>query len=71
MQLLLRNKAVVTERAVTTADLLGSDADIAISDLSRARTLSRQNNAHACGNSPYEGIKVPDGMWRAISALRC
>lgn len=36
----------------------GSDADIAIFDPNRARTISYTNNAHNCDNSPYEGIPV-------------
>lgn len=37
---------------------MGSDADIAVFDPSRARTISWRTNAHRCDNSPYEGIHV-------------
>ena len=37
---------------------VGSDADIAIFDPSRARTISWRTNAHRCDNSPYEGMRA-------------
>ena len=37
---------------------VGSDADIAVFDPSRARTISWRTNAHRCDNSPYEGMHV-------------
>ena len=40
----------------------GSDADIAIFDPARARTISFRTNAHRCDNSPYEGMRVPGSV---------
>ena len=40
----------------------GSDADIAIFDPARRRTISWRTNAHRCDNSPYEGMTVPGSV---------
>lgn len=41
---------------------VGSDADLAIFDPHRGRTISWRTNAHRCDNSPYEGMRVPGSV---------
>lgn len=41
---------------------VGSDADLAIFDPHRSRTISWRTNAHRCDNSPYEGMRVPGSV---------